>query len=153
MQTCPCGNERPLEACCGLFLEGTTYPATAEQLMRSRFTAYVLGNIDYIFATEEDARREVIENWAQTTKFKQLRVLACHLGSEDDESGTVTFEADFETRGQSGTHRETSYFRKLDGRWLLISGRHNPHRTASKIGRNDLCHCGSGKKFKKCCGH
>ena len=151
MQTCPCGQDRPLEACCGPFLEGQSQPETAEQLMRSRFSAYATGNIDYICETEENPNRDTIENWARSTSFKLLRVLSTEKGGEQDEVGTVTFEADFETQGQTGTHRETSQFCKLEGRWVFVRGQHNPVRVGPKVGRNDPCTCGSGKKFKKCC--
>lgn len=151
MQTCPCGQDRPFEACCGPFLEGQSLPATAEQLMRSRFSAYTTGNIDYICETEENPNRDTIENWARSTSFKRLRVLASEHGGPEDEAGTVTFEADFETNGQNGTHRETSQFHKREGRWIFLRGQHNPLRAGPKVGRNDPCSCGSGKKFKKCC--
>lgn len=151
MESCPCGNDRPLEACCGPFIEGARRPNTAEELMRSRFTAYATGNVDYICDTEQDPQRKTIENWAKSTQFKRLRVLASELGGSEDEVGTVTFEADFVTNGEAGTHRETSQFRKQEGRWMFFSGQHNPVRTGPKVGRNDVCPCGSGKKFKKCC--
>ncbi|MBT9588953.1 YchJ family protein [bacterium] len=155
MEICPCGNSRPLEACCQPYLTGQSRPETAEQLMRSRYTAYATGAIDYIVETEFEPDREVIENWASTTRFVQLRVLDREAGGPDDESGTVTFEADFEGLAKSsrgpGTHRETSQFRKEDGRWLFLRGKQNPLRQAPKAGRNDPCPCGSGKKFKKCC--
>lgn len=151
MQTCPCGQNRPLEACCGPFLEGQSQPETAEQLMRSRFSAYATGNIDYVCETEENPNRDTIENWAGSTSFKRLRVLSTEKGGAEDETGTVTFEADFETKGQPGTHRETSQFRKVEGRWIFVRGQHNPLRIGPKVGRNDPCACGSGKKFKKCC--
>lgn len=151
MQTCPCGNDRPLEACCGPYLDGAKHPETAEELMRSRFTAYATGNIDYVCDTEENPQRKTIENWAKSTQFKRLRVLSSEAGGKGDETGTVTFEADFETKGETGTHRETSQFRKQEGRWVFFRGQHNPLRTGPKVGRNDACPCGSGKKFKKCC--
>lgn len=151
MSNCPCGNDRPLEACCGPFLEGQRYPDTAEELMRSRFTAYATGNVEYICETEENAQRDTIENWSKSTQFKRLRVLASEHGGKGEDAGTVTFEADFETNGQPGTHRETSQFHKKDGRWLFLRGQHNPMRAGPKVGRNDPCACGSGKKFKKCC--
>lgn len=151
MQTCPCGQDRPLAACCGPYLEGQAVPETAEQLMRSRYSAYSIGNIDYICETEESPNRDTIENWARSTRFKRLRVLAGERGGKEDETGTVTFEADFETNGENGTHRETSQFQKHEGRWIFVRGQHNPMRAGPKVGRNDACPCGSGKKFKKCC--
>lgn len=151
MEHCLCGNSRPFEACCGPFLAGEAQPETAEQLMRSRFTAYARGEIEYLVDTEADPDREVIEHWAQATRFVQLRVLHTEAGGREDETGTVTFEADFESSGHKGTHRETSQFRQTDGRWIFLRGKQNPLRQGPKVGRNDACPCGSGKKFKKCC--
>lgn len=153
MNSCICGNERPFEACCQRFLSGQAWPQTAEELMRSRFSAYATGAIDYVVETEVDADRQIIENWAAGTRFTRLRVLECRAGGPEDQQGTVTFEADFENSSTGrGTHRETSSFERRDGRWYFVSGKHNPARSGeSRVGRNDPCPCGSGKKYKKCC--
>jgi len=119
--------------------------------MRSRYTAYALGNVDYIEATELDADRKSIEDWVRATRFLALRVLESERGQAEDEVGRVVFEADYEVNGQPGVHRETSEFCRRDGRWFFERGRQNPIRQAVKVGRNDPCPCGSGKKSKKCC--
>lgn len=150
MEACNCGDSRPYEACCGRYLEGTDRPQLAEQLMRSRFTAYARGNLDYVVASELNADPEAVSNWMKQTRFLRLRVLSAQGGPDDDE-GSVTFEADLETAGRAHTHRETSRFRKIDGNWIFIQGKQNPLRVEASAGRNDPCPCGSGKKFKKCC--
>lgn len=152
MEACPCGSQRPLSLCCQPFLEELAIADTAEQLMRSRYTAYALGNADYIEKTEHEADRKAIEDWIRATEFKALRVLECHHGQPEDTQGVVIFEADFVSAGQSSTHRETSEFVRQDGRWMFLRGRQNPLRQTARTGRNDLCPCGSGKKYKKCCG-
>ncbi len=48
----------------------------------------------------------------------------------------------------SGLLMAYRYFRGQRG----TAFRREPKRSASKIGRNDFCPCGSGKKYKKCCG-
>lgn len=152
-KACPCGHSRPYEACCGRFISGQAQPERAEQLMRSRYTAYATGAVQYVVDTELEPDAEVIENWARSTQFTALRVLDAQNGGPDDDTGTVTFEADFESRGtgQKGTHRETSRFQRVEGRWIFDQGKQNPLRQAARTGRNDPCPCGSGKKFKKCC--
>ena len=67
----------------------------------------------------------------------------------------VEFVARYKFRGKAFAHHELASFRKVDGRWQYVDGVINPRpaqRVAEKVGRNDPCTCGSGKKFKKCCG-
>lgn len=159
MTACPCGSGKPLDACCGPLIDGAPAP-TAEALMRSRYTAYALGNIAYIAAThapeaQEDFDQAGSEEMARKVKWKGLTIEATEAGGPDDETGSVTFAARFSMQGQESFHREISTFRKDDGRWVYVDGQVNPpvaQRHVEKIGRNDPCPCGSGKKYKKCCG-
>jgi SEC-C motif-containing protein len=67
----------------------------------------------------------------------------------------VEFVARYKFRGKAFAHHELASFRIHEGRWMYVDGIMNPRppqRTADKVGRNDPCPCGSGKKFKKCCG-
>ncbi|HSV29430.1 MAG TPA: YchJ family metal-binding protein, partial [Candidatus Omnitrophota bacterium] len=76
-------------------------------------------------------------------------------GGADDETGSVEYVARFKIRGQAHAHHELATFRKEDGRWLYVDGEVNPKtapRQVAKVGRNDPCPCGSGQKYKKCCG-
>lgn len=159
MKFCPCGSGQDFSVCCEPLLNGE--PAkTAEALMRSRYTAYVVGNIDYVGAThapeaQEDFDRKGSEEMSRSVKWSGLKIEATEGGQEDDETGTVTFTARYKMQGQEQSHREVSTFRKIDGRWMYVDGdvnaTHEPRRVV-KIGRNDPCTCGSGKKYKKCCG-
>jgi SEC-C motif-containing protein len=153
MDTCPCGLARPLDACCGRFLSGSASPETAEQLMRSRYSAYATGNVDYVLKTQEDEDRQRVIDWSKGSTFVALRVLRTEAGAADDQTGTVEFEADYQSEGVLHTHHELSSFARRDGRWVFLKG-HPPTqvRSTPKVGRNDPCPCGSGKKFKKCCG-
>lgn len=150
MDLCPCGTTRPYAACCGRFIDEEALPETAEELMRSRFSAYARGRDDYIVATEPGADPEAVRQWINQVRFVALRVLSAQGGS-DDEEGTVVFEADLDSHGRLHTHRETSRFVRREGRWLFVQGKQNPLRVETRVGRNDPCPCGSGKKFKKCC--
>ena len=88
-------------------------------------------------------------------RWKGLHIESVKDGGLDDKTGTVIFSARFRMAGQEQVHREISQFRKEGGRWLYVNGNTNPpveQRHVEKIGRNDPCFCGSGKKYKKCCG-
>jgi len=157
---CVCGNEASTEECCGAIIKGERQAKTAEELMRSRYAAYVLGEIDHVLATHHpDKADEVDEEGAsQWSKGAEWAGLTIHdtEGEADDDTGMVEFTAAYEVRGKLHKHRERAEFRKKDGKWLYYDGemvKPAPmRREGPKIGRNDPCSCGSGKKYKKCCG-
>ena len=123
--------------------------ATAEELLRSRYSAYATGEVDYICATQVGGDKEGIEGWSRSATFRQLRILA---QQGDDQTAVIDFEADYESGGQAHTHRERSSFEHRDGKWMFIKGQGIPVVSGhAKVGRNDPCPCGSGKKHKKCC--
>lgn len=136
-------------------------PPTAEALMRSRYTAYALCRADYILDTHDPATRgpidrAAVERWAREAHWRGLEVLATERGGPDDDEGVVEFRARYDNEaGQARVHHERSTFRRADGRWLYVDGstpRQRPATRAATAGRNDPCPCGSGKKYKKCCG-
>jgi SEC-C motif domain protein len=156
---CPCGSEKELEACCGPYLEGAPAP-TAEALMRSRYTAYVVGNIDHIVRTQdsskEDPDRAAIEKFSKESEWQALEIVATEKGGPDDETGMVEFIARYKAGGQDQKHHERSTFRKeADRGWIFADGtpvKPPPVRKQVTAGRNDPCPCGSGKKYKRCHG-
>lgn len=157
MSQCPCGSNIDLAACCGRYHAGTPAP-TAEALMRSRYAAYATGNLGYIEATcagpaalaFEKAEAEISQ---LGMRWLGLEIVATTRGRESDSEGTVSFVARYRHNGEEAEHTETSEFRRLDGVWSYWGRAANSlsHRAAS-VGRNDPCPCGSGKKYKKCCG-
>jgi SEC-C motif-containing protein len=159
---CPCGSDVALEACCGPAISGERPAPTAEALMRSRYTAYTQKKGGYIVETHDPATRDEVDEkatqrWAEETEWLQLQVLSTEKGGEQDEDGKVEFVARFkDTRGREHSHHEHSTFKRVDGRWYYHDGevqKQSPiKRAAPKVGRNDPCPCGSGKKYKKCCG-
>jgi SEC-C motif-containing protein len=158
--TCPCGSGRPLDQCCGPILDGAPAP-TAEALMRSRYTAHVLGRIDYILETRDpskrsDAERAAVERWVRESTWLGLTILARERGGAGDDDGIVEFEAAYRTSaGARIVHRERSLFRRREARWFYVDGdvvKNAPAKRAEAPGRNDPCSCGSGKKYKRCCG-
>jgi len=156
---CPCGSEKPYEQCCGPYHAGAPAP-TAEALMRSRYSAYVKGEIDYLVESHtpkgrEEVDRELTEKWAKDSEWLGLTIASTEAGGPDDVEGMVEFIARFRAEGQERSHRERSRFEKLDGRWYYVDGKElkmPPVRAEKVPGRNDPCPCGSGKKYKKCHG-
>lgn len=160
MERCPCGSGPELEACCGPVLAGSP-PATAEGLMRARYVAYTLGKIDFLLgsmSTEARVEFDPIEaqGIADGARWDGLEILATRLGGPEDDTGEVDYVARFRYKGQKRVHHERARFARTDqGHWQVVGGETNPRsdpRQVDKVGRNDPCPCGSGKKYKKCCG-
>jgi len=159
MTLCTCGSGQAFDACCGPIIEGAP-PATAEALLRSRYTAFATGNTAYLIETLAPEMRDEFdqieaESTAAGAEWQKLDVRTVIGGGVDDDTGTIEFVADFRLRGEPRIHHELSQFRREEGRWLCAGGQMNPKqppRQVDKVGRNDPCPCGSGKKYKKCCG-
>lgn len=155
---CPCASGKSFADCCGPYLSGAALPPTAESLMRSRYTAFATGAIDYLEeslmpGTRDDFDRDGATQWSTSSEWTGLDIRHVENGGAGDEEGYVEFVAQFTQEGAARVHHETGHFGRLDGRWYYIDGSMGTRpRTVAKIGRNDPCSCGSGKKFKKCCG-
>jgi SEC-C motif domain protein len=177
--TCPCGSQRAYDDCCGPYISGSGNPPTAEALMRSRYTAFTHGFFDYIGKTfalrsQAEAHAEGARQWAASGSFKRLKVVSTTEGGENHRRGLVEFVATYVQDGETWDHHEVSRFeRDANGHWAYAGGDGHRHREGQvhhdhhhlhqhggqtvrhdqpKTGRNDPCPCGSGKKFKKCCG-
>lgn len=158
---CPCGSGKKYSECCEPYIKGTKKAPTAEALMRARYTSYVKQEIDYIINTCEhgekiaDIDRKATEDWSKTSTWHGLKILRTEKGTENDDEGIVEFEATYTQKGIRDVHHETGAFKKIDGEWLYVEGMIKPTtiiREGRKIGRNEPCPCGSGKKYKNCCG-
>ncbi|MDT8375119.1 MAG: YchJ family metal-binding protein [Mariprofundaceae bacterium] len=146
MNLCPCGSGKALAKCCGRYLDGEAAP-TCEALMRSRYSAYVLENRDYLRQTwHPDTCPEHLGGTA--LKWIALEIVDTEQGRKDDSEGKVSFIASFCDGSKGRRLHETSRFVRFEGRWVYLDG----DCRVIDIGRNDPCPCGSGKKFKKCCG-
>jgi len=160
MTQCHCGSDAPFEQCCQPIINGTIPAPTAEALMRSRYSAYVVGDIKYLersLAPDErhDFDPEQAKAWSENSTWIGLTIHAVKNGGVDDQDGQVDFTASYEYQGARQDHRELATFKRLDGVWHYTDGRmrsHDPIVRGPKVGRNDPCPCGSGKKHKKCCG-
>ena len=121
--------------------------------MRSRFVAFGLSNFDYIEATQLQKLPDEVRQ-RQAPEWESLEILSTSHGQASDETGTVEFMAYYREGGIRRMHHETSRFVRLDGEWRYDDGEIEVQRApkSEKVGRNSLCPCGSGKKFKRCCG-
>jgi SEC-C motif-containing protein len=145
--TCPCGSGIALDDCCGKWHQGQPAPS-AERLMRSRYSAYTLGLIDYLVATTLPAQQAALDRdsmraWSLGSTWLGLEVEGSEL---IDTHAFVTFTARWHDSDGEHRHRERSAFVQQAGRWYFIDP-----TVPLKAGRNDPCPCGSGQKFKKCC--
>ena len=161
MASCPCCSEKEYESCCGPYLIGEKSAPTAEALMRSRYTAYVKGHIDYISETTHksglsDFDEEASRRWSRESEWQGLEILSSSEGRETDDEGEVEFIARYKQNGEEEAHHEKAIFKRAHGKWFFFDGKvvgpETYIRPDPKIGRNAPCPCGSGKKFKKCCG-
>ncbi len=149
-QLCPCGSGLEYSLCCQPYLRGESLPGTPAQLMRSRYCAYVMQDAEYLLATwHAQARHETLKADITAgftdTRWLGLTVFA-EANGQSSQEGYVSFVARFEAQGHESAIIERSRFLKESGRWYYIDG------TRPQLGRNDPCPCGSGNKFKKCCG-
>lgn len=127
MKPCPCGSGATEDACCGPVLAGAP-AATALALMRSRYTAYVRGNVDYLIATHAEETRTGLERkeilkFTRTTLWMGLEIVTTVAGGERDAEGIVEFVASGVTRGQPFRQHERSRFRRdATGAWCYVDG-------------------------------
>lgn len=157
---CPCSSGRAYGDCCGAIISGARAAATAEEVMRARYSAYVVGEIEYIIeSTYPDKRSECdeksIREWSENSEWHGFEVLSTEGGQVGDSEGKVEFTARFTEDRINKTLHETGTFKKSDGVWYYVDGVMHASkpfvRAAEKISRNAPCPCGSGKKYKKCC--
>jgi SEC-C motif domain protein len=161
MEECPCGSTIALADCCQPLIEGERSAETAEALMRARYTAHAIKAFDYIFDTthpdsRQDDDRKSTAAWSKRLDWQHLEIRSVEGGGVDDEKGLVEFVARYRKNGKAFDHHEIAEFVREDGRWYFKDGQPPQPvqvvRQGPKIGRNDPCICGSGKKYKKCCG-
>ncbi|WP_324277959.1 YchJ family protein [Blastococcus brunescens] len=119
---CPCGSGLPLAECCGRFHDGSGTPATAEQLMRSRYSAFALGLPDYLLATWHSSTRPERLELDVGLRWTGLDVLATTGGTLLSSEGTVEFRAHHVVDGRTGAQHEHSRFAREHGRWRYLDG-------------------------------
>jgi SEC-C motif-containing protein len=129
--------------------------------MRSRYSAYAEHAINYLVNTCIDGKGtdkidlKETRKWSEESTWLKLEIVSVTKGSAEDIEGTVEFKAYYERNRIKDVHHERAHFIKRGERWLYREGsvvQETVVRSSPKIGRNELCPCGSGKKYKHCCG-
>lgn len=161
MNGCPCGSGREYQECCGLLIAGSKKAATAEELLRARYSAHVKLEMAFVKDTTHPEKISKYEpsttkDWAEKSEWEKLEILDIEDGGVEDETGNIEFVAHFRQKDKLKTHHELAHFKRYDGEWFFYDGQgvvpKQVVRLQPKVGRNDPCSCGSGKKYKKCCG-
>jgi SEC-C motif-containing protein len=122
LRRCPCGTGLPLTECCGRLHDGTATAATAEQLMRSRYSAFALGDREYLLATWHPTTRPRTLDLDRDVLWTGLDVVATRAGALLDRDGTVEFHAHYVVAGRTGAQHETSRFLRDGGQWRYLDG-------------------------------
>lgn len=159
MSDCPCGSGAAYSRCCEPVIKRTKPAETAEQLMRARYAAYVGAEMDFIFESTHPEHREGYDHqgtreWAEGAEWQGLEIVETCKGDSEDSVGEVEFVARFSEKGEQREHRECAQFKRKEGEWFFTDGKMARQKPiiVNKVGRNDPCTCGSGLKYKKCCG-
>lgn len=123
--TCYCGNLKTYHNCCEVFHKNGGKTETSEQLMRSRYSAFVLANGDYLMQSHHSSTRPIKEKksivaWAKSVQWIKLEVLETSKGNKNDTDGTVTFNAYFYEHGKVNVIHEKSAFIKENNHWTYL---------------------------------
>jgi SEC-C motif-containing protein len=153
---CPCGSGLTFGECCEPIIKQRKVAATAEQLMRSRFTAHVIQDEEHLHRTYLPTARQPYvpeESGGEAMNWTRL-VIHSHEPEVKPNTSYVDFSAYYSQGDQELALHEKSEFLRVDGAWLFSRPLRQgpaPIKSAVKVGRNDPCPCGSGKKYKQCC--
>lgn len=121
-KNCYCGSSKAFESCCGLYISGVQQAPTALSLMKSRYSAYVTHQADYLLATTHSSERkyysrEEILHWATANKWQKLEIISAT-------ENTVEFKAYFmDGNNVNQVHHEFSTFKQENGSWFYVDGR------------------------------
>lgn len=149
-QNCPCLSGKTYQNCCGLLHQGEQTAHSAEQLMRSRYSAFVMQNTRYLLATLHASQQQAddADSLQQTIETTQWLGLTIVDHTENGDEAEVEFIAYYVDKPIGQLH-ERSRFSRQQGQWFYVDGE---FLASIKLSRNDSCVCGSGKKLKRCHG-
>ena len=119
---CHCGNQQAFENCCGAIISGTKTASTAEQLMRSRYSAFVVQDKDYLLASWHPNQRPQELDFDPLQQWIGLKIVRTEAGQAGDETGVVEFVARYKLQGKAYRLEEVSQFECIDGQWLYTIG-------------------------------
>ena len=125
---CPCGSGRVYAACCGPLHDGSVSASTAQQLMRSRYSAYVLRNEAYLLQTWDPSTRPTAIDFPDDLTWIRLEIRKTKKGGVGDKKGIVEFRALYRCQGQNRIFEETSRFQREGQTWFYLSGIVKPSR-------------------------
>ncbi|QYX81210.1 hypothetical protein K1J60_35875 [Streptomyces akebiae] len=117
-RTCPCGLPQTYEDCCGRYHSGSAAAPTAEALMRSRYSAFVVRDEAYLLRSWHPRTRPADIAFDTTMRWTGLEILESRDGSAFHTTGTVTFRASY----RGGSMHERSRFERVDGAWVYVDG-------------------------------
>lgn len=148
-QTCPCGSAQYSECCQPLHL-GNDKAQTAEQLMRSRYSAFAKHEIDYIVKTTAIGQQRALDvkaitDWSKANQWLKLEVVQSNE-KIDKNHAQVEFKAHYHDGKQAQIHHEVSHFVQHEDTWYFLDP-----TTNQQVTMKQACICGSTKKFKQCC--
>lgn len=142
---CYCGSEQSYKNCCGKFINRSQFPNSPEQLMRSRYTAYLLKDESYLLETwHKSTRPESLELKEDSTQWKKLKIISA---SGNNIHFVAYFMQDSLNKEKIYALTEESRFVK-ENHWFYLDG--EDVKTV-QLTKNMVCPCQSGKKFKRCC--
>ncbi len=124
---CPCSSTKLYADCCGLYHSGKERPGSAEALMRSRYSAYATGEIEYLLKTIPLIERrnfdiKAAKQWSEESEWTGLEILSSKE-SKDGKRTTIEFKAKFKIKDEEHVHAERAYFEKTQGRWFFLDGK------------------------------
>jgi SEC-C motif-containing protein len=121
----------------------------------------VKGKLDYLQRTMHRSTRDKFDeasagSWSKQSEWLGLEILSTAAGNPEDSVGKVEFVARYKKDDKEENHHEIAHFKRDQEKWYFVDGKLQGAETfvraAPKVGRNEPCPCGSGKKYKKCCG-
>ncbi|MDB2705192.1 YchJ family protein [Pseudomonadota bacterium] len=146
--TCPCLSGKSYSLCCEPLHNKSLTANSAEQLMCSRYSAFYLAKVDYLIATLHPDKRQLDEHQLLQETIEQTSWLGLQIVKHNQRGNTATVEfiAFYQDENIEQLHERSNFVRQ-DNQWFYVDGQFLP---AVKLGRNQNCFCGSGKKLKRC---
>ena len=126
---CPCGSTLPIDECCVMIICGMREASTCQELMRSRYVAFTLADVDYLMQSHHSKTRPIkeynqIKKWAESVQWMGLVIVNTQSGGLYDTIGYVEFRAMYLEDGQMQEIHENSLFERENQRWVYVSGVH-----------------------------